>query len=251
VHLDEEQLQRLLHGETLPRAERSSREHVAGCADCRRRLAEAEREESEMVALFRAMDSPPPPIRAEAVAARARMVAARAHRFAWLRRAASLLVAVGIAGAAYAMPGSPVRGWVDAIVRQIGGRSEPSAVAPVPSDSAAGVSGISVLPGQRLLVLFKTAQDGGQIHVWLTDGPEVQVQAPVGAATFASGADQLLIENRGFPATFEIRIPRDAPWIEIRVGGDPVFRKQGPRVTTTGSASASGGYLLRLTASGS
>jgi len=213
---------------------------------------EAEREEADVHTLLRALDDPPPRTSPEGVAARAGAVAVgvRAHDSAWLRRAASILLAVGIAGVAYAVPGSPVRGWVRVLVRKVGGRSEPSTMPPYPKDSHAGVSGIALLPGQKFLILLKSAQGGGQALVSLTDGPEVQVRAPAGAATFTSSADQLLIDNRDSLATFEIRIPRDAPWVEIQVGGARVFLKEGPRVTTTGFTSAAGGYVLRLTPSG-
>lgn len=251
MHLDEEQIQRLLHRELPARAGSSAREHVAGCIECRRRLSEAEQEEAEVHGLLHAVDVPPPRIRAEAVALRAELdiVAARTRGSAWLRRAAGVLLAAGIAGAAYAVPGSPVRGWVHTIVQKIGGRPAP-APAPPPGESIAVGAGISVLPEQRLLILFKLAQGDGQVFVSLTDGPEVQVHAPTGAATFTSGAGRLLIDVRDPSAAFEVQIPRSAPWVEIRVGEDRLFLKEGERVSTSGSTSAVGGYLLRLTPSG-
>src|SRR3989442_7090552 len=103
VHLDEEQVQRLLHGELSPGAKTSAREHLAGCADCRRRVSEAEQEEVEVYALLQTVDRPPPQMTAGAIAARA-----RTHHFAWVRRAAAILLAVGVATAAYAVPGSPL-----------------------------------------------------------------------------------------------------------------------------------------------
>ena len=255
MHLDEEQVQRLLHGEVPPQAASDAREHVAGCTDCRRRLAEAERQENEVDALLRAVDDPlPPRISAEAVVARAQQagVAAGAGAggpdFAWLRRAAGVVVVVGIAGAAFALPGSPVRKWVHAIVQKMGGRPGPTPGAP--GDSAAIGAGISVLPEQKLLILFKSAEGDGQVFVSLTDEPEVQVHAPTGAASFTSSADQLLIDVQDASATFEVEIPRSAPWVEIQTGTGQVFLKEGERVTTKGSKDAVGGYLFRLAPSG-
>ncbi len=72
MHLDEEQVQRLLHGELSRPVETSAREHLAGCSDCRRRVAEAQREEEEVYALLSHVDHPGPRIDAGAVAARAR-----------------------------------------------------------------------------------------------------------------------------------------------------------------------------------
>ena len=84
---------------------------------------EAQREEAELNALFRVLDDPPPAVSAEALALRAVMdkAAARTRGSGWMRRAAAVLLVVGVAGAAYAIPGSPVRGWVQDFTRKLGG----------------------------------------------------------------------------------------------------------------------------------
>jgi hypothetical protein len=242
MHLDEEQIQRLLHGELAPAADTSARQHLAECADCRRRIAEAEREEDEVYALLRQVDHPPPPVDADAIAARA-----RTRNFGWGRRAAGILVALGLAGAAYAAPGSPLPAWVEAVKEWIGDRpdSSPSAPAPVQAPEPR-VAGIAVDPGQNLLILFTSPHAEGQAQVWLTDGTEVVVRAPIGAAIFSSDVDRLVIENHGSPASFEIGIPRSAPRVEIRVGGNRIFLKEGSRVRTEKSTDAQGLYLLPL-----
>jgi len=201
-------------------------------------------------ALLHAVDDPAPPrISAEAVAVRAQAPRVAPGPpvvdLAFLRRAAAILIVVGIAGAAYAVPGSPVREWVHAIVERMGGRPAPTP-GPAPGESPAIGAGISVLPGQRLLILFQSAEGDGQVFVSLTDEPEVQVHAPTGAASFTSSADQLLIAVQDPSATFEVEIPRSAPWVEIQTGKGQVFLKEGERVTTKGSKDAVGGYLFRL-----
>ena len=45
IHLDDERLQRLLHGELDTAAAAAARDHLAGCAACAARLDEAERDE--------------------------------------------------------------------------------------------------------------------------------------------------------------------------------------------------------------
>ncbi len=247
MHLDEEQIQRLLHGELAPPAETSARQHLAECTDCRGRVAEAEREEDEVYALLRQVDHPPPPVDADAVAARA-----RAHDFGWGRWAAGILVALGLASAAYAAPGSPLPAWVEAFREWIGGRPDPSPSAPAPVRAPEPrVAGIAVAPGQKLLILFTSPQAEGQAQVSLTDGAEVVVRAPIGAAIFSSDVDRLVIDNQGSAAIFEIEVPRAAPRVEIRVGADRIFLKEGRRVTTEKSTKARGLYLLPLMPSGS
>lgn len=246
THLDEEQVQRLLHGELLPPAETAARAHLTACADCRQRLTQAEREEGEIDALLRHLDHPPPAIEAGAVAARA-----RAREFGWSRWAAGLLLTLGMAGAAYAAPGSPLPGWVAAVAEWMGGgpARSPSAPAPAPAPPpppSTGFAGIAVAPGRALLILFTSPQAEGRALVSLTDGGEVVVRALSGTATFTSDEDRLVIDDRDSAASFEIEIPRAAPWIEIRVGRVRIFLKDGPRVTTRQSPDTLGRYLLPL-----
>jgi len=245
MHLDEERIQRVLHGELPSALERAARAHLAGCVECRRSLAEAEREEREVNSLLAMIDEPVPPVRAEAVALRAELMAAasRTERSAWLRRAAAFVLVAGIAGAAYAIPGSPLREWVHSITEKMAGRPERNAVSqPVTT----GVSGISVDAGPRLVILFTGDGLDGQVRVTLSDGSQVQIQAPAGAATFTSSSEYLLIGVKNPAANFDVRVPRSAPWVEIRAGDNRLFLKEGQRISTSGSSSA-GDYVLRLT----
>lgn len=249
MHLDEEQVQRLLHGELKPPAETSVREHLAGCDDCYRRIAEMEREEEEVYALLRHVDHPPPRIDAHAVAAKA-----RSRDFAWGwgsgwgRRAAGLLLMLGFAGVAYALPGSPLREWVQAIVQRMEPRPAPSSLVSVPAQASdAGVAGIAVAPGRALVILFTSRQAAGHARVSLIDGPEVTVRAPIGAATFTSDVDRLVIDNPSSSATFDIQIPRTAPRVEIQVAGNRIFLKEGSHVSPLKSGETGGSYLLPLT----
>lgn len=250
MHLDEEQVQRLLHHELAPGEgegrETSVREHLGWCAECRGRVAAAEREENDVFALLRQLDHPPPRVEAQSVAARA-----RARGVSWSRWAAGIVLALGLAGAAYAAPGSPLPAWVRAVVNWIGDRPDSgapaSAQAPVPGP---GVGGIAVAPGRELVILFTAPQVEGQARVSLTDGADVVVRAPSGAATFTSDVNRLVIDNTGeaSSATFEIEIPRAAPRVEIRVEAVRLFLKDGPRITAAaGSTELRGSYLLGLT----
>ncbi len=221
MHLDEEQLQRLLHDELGARAMPGAREHLAECTECRERFVEAQRDEGEIFALLRRVDHAVPAIDPETVAARARGVGA-----VWGRWAAGILLFLGVAGVAYALPGSPLRDWVGSVVAWIGDSDQPpTGPAPVQAPDDEEVAGIAAIPGQQFVIAFESSETGGQAQVSLTEGEEVTVRAPIGAASFTSAADRLVIANSGSGATFKIEIPRTAPRVEIRVAGNRVFLK--------------------------
>lgn len=244
MHIDDEQVQRLLHGELGPRTEAAVREHVAGCGGCRDRVALAAGDEEQVQALFRLVDHAPPLVTVEMIAARA-----RGRGAGWGRWAAGVVLALGVAGAAYALPGSPLRAWVEAVATWFGAGADTSPRAPT-SDPApeASVAGLAVVPGRELVIVFTSPQTEGQVRVSLTDGAEVMVRAVNGAPTFTSYADRLVIDNQGSTARFEIQIPRAAPRVEIEVTGARVFLKDGPRVSTPFPADSAGFHLLPLRA---
>ena len=195
---------------------------------------DTERGDDEIAALLRHVDHPPPRIKAEEIIARA-----KARDLVWLRRAAVAVLALGVAGAAYAATGSTIRGWLRIVVERIEGPPSPAPeVAP---------AGIAVAPGERLLIVFTSVHAGGEARVSLTQGAEVVVRAPNGSATFTSEADRLVIDNSGPPASFDIEIPSAAPRVEIRVAGTRVLLKEGTRITTDGSSTAPGVWLVPLT----
>jgi hypothetical protein len=243
MHLDAEQVQRLLHRERATAAP-EAREHLAACGECRSALDAARRDEDAVHALLRHLDHPAPAITAEALAARARRPA-----LAWGRRAAVVALGLGVAGAAYAAPGSPVPAWLRAAAEWVTGRSES------PRQSPAAVqreqpapAGIAVAPGEVLVIEF-ARPSGGRALVTLTDGVEVEVRASTGAAAFTADGDRLVVDNAG-AADFEILVPREAPRIEIRVAGRRVFFKHGPRVTTEAVADQQGRFALSLAPAG-
>jgi hypothetical protein len=241
MHLDEDQIQRLLHSELPPRAGQSARDHLAECNECRDRLVEAQRDEGEIFALLRRVDHAVPAVDPEKVAARARGVGA-----AWGRWAAGILLFLGVAGAVYALPGSPLRDWVRSVVAWIGDSDEPPQVPAQVQAPDGGVAGIAAIPGRRFVIAFESPVPGGQAQVSLTEGEEVTVRAPIGAASFTSAADGLVITNSGSGATFKIEIPRTAPRVEIRVAGNRIFLKEGSRVLTESLAENGNRYLIPL-----
>ncbi|HZI73850.1 MAG TPA: hypothetical protein VFD73_07440, partial [Gemmatimonadales bacterium] len=108
MHLGEEQIQRLLEhdGESFPGGH--GQEHLQSCAECRARLAEAEREESWLFERLHLLDHPVPAVSLREVISRSRR-----RLPPWVRVAAGVLLAVATAGAAYAFPGSALPHWVE------------------------------------------------------------------------------------------------------------------------------------------
>jgi hypothetical protein len=236
VHLDDEQLQRVLHREQDAETSRSAAEHLRTCGECNARLSEAEREQVEVYGLLRLVDRPPPAITPEQVAARA-----RARDRGWGTWAAGILLAAAAAGAAFAMPGSPLREWTLDARDWIRGGEKPSEPVAPPL-----MAGLAVPPGDRLVILFERSYPQSKARVALVDGAEVRVRGPSGGATFGTEADTLRIGNRDSTATFEIEIPRDARNLEIRVTGARIFAKDGPRIVVPGADEADSVFLLPL-----
>ena len=243
MHLDQEQVQRLMHRELGP-AESTVRGHLETCQECRFKVAEAAEGEVWILARLRGLDHPVPRVNPRTLLP-ARRSAARGYQ----RLAAGIVLAVAAAGAAYALPGSPLPGVVHRIVelvRGTPGHQAPTGITPQPE--AGFQAGIAVNPGDRLTILFP-AQSGGWAVVSLADGGDVMVRALDGA-TFTSDVDRLLIEHRAvLEPRYEIQIPRAAPLVEIQVGGRRVLLQQRGRIITGVAPDAQGRYRLALSGS--
>jgi hypothetical protein len=242
MHLDEEQLQRVLHGE-LGNREAAAREHLETCPECRYRVSEAKREESWVFDRLHRLDHATPKVSAQ-VMSRSRGGASYRQRLA-----AGIFLAVVAAGAAYAIPGSPLPRVVSRIIQAVsGGPSHQPPILVTPSLPPAAEAGIVVAAGQRLLIVFPRVQSGGEATVSLTEGPDVVVRAPDGAA-FTSDVDRLSIDSVRPGSRFEIQIPRTALLVEIRAGGRRLFLKRLSRVVTDAHPDDEGHYRLPLSGS--
>src|SRR5687767_2402272 len=221
MHLEDERIQRILHDEGDVAERRESALHLAGCAECARRMEDAEREERWLFDRLRQLDGQTPGVQAATVVRRARTIGE-----VWGRRAAGILLVVIGAGAAFA---SPLPVWVRRVAERIAGPSvqrPPSAATIVPDPTTAG---LVVAPGSRFTIRFAAEQAAGRATVRLSNGAHIVARALHGAATFTTDVDRLGIENRGSTADYEIELPRGAPWVEIQVEGRRLFLKEGPR----------------------
>jgi len=240
MHIDNEPLQRFLHGQLDARARSDARAHFADCAECRDRLAAAEREEAALASLLGHLDHTPRPTSAHALLREA----ALRQRDAFRRAAATILLTLGTAATVWALPAS--RNW---IVDRFGSnpqRVESGSPAPQPTTSPA-ISGIGVPFGTRLVIEFAAPQAAGHADIVFSDeGEEIRIRT-VGQAVFDVVADdRVSIQNRGSTADFEIAIPRAAPYVEVRVGEVRIFLKEGASITAGEAARTDGSYTLPL-----
>ena len=241
MHLDEERLERLLHGELAGDDSAAARSHLLGCAECRARVAAAERDEREVFDLIGAVDHPVPAVTVDAVIDRA-----GARRRPWHRSAAAAVLLLGLGGAAYALPGSPLRRWVGAAIERMSGGPGGIVPDPVRVDPPEDGAGIAVAPGADLLIEFTGPETGGSARLVLSDAGEVTIRAPAGAATFRSDANRVAVHRTGTRARFDIELPRSAPRVEVRVGARRIFLKEGARTTSDAPPGPDGAWILVL-----
>ena len=244
MHLDDEQVQRLLHGELAAQAHASARGHLEACAECRSRLTEAEREEAWVLDRLRRLDHTPP-----RVSVRTLMNVPSHRARAWGRLAAGIFLALAGVGVAYATPGSPLPRVLDRLIHWIGAAPERQ-TPPAPSRRAGeSQAGIAVAPGDGLTIVFLSGQPDDTAVVSLTDGREVVVRAIGGMTTFTSDAERLVIDHHGPAARFEILIPRSAPSVQLLVGDRQVFVKKASSIVSDTRPGAPGRYVVPLSRS--
>jgi len=241
MHLSEEQVQRLIHGELAPAP---AREHLSSCPECRDRVDQAQGEEQWVLGRLEALDHALPPIQAADIVRSARSRSLPA----WGRWAAGIFLGAAVAGAAYAAPGSPLPKLLNRLIESIDTRAGPARPAN-PPDRAEAQAGIAVAPGNRLIVSFRAAAVGDTAVVSLSDGGEVVIQARGARTSFTSEPERVMVGHEGGPGRFRIQIPRSAPLVEIEASGRRLLLKQGSRVTAEVSPDSGGHYFLPLVSS--
>lgn len=236
MHLDAECVERWLHDELEPGARRDAAAHLAQCAECRARVEAAAAEEAWIRG---ALATLPSPAIAAPVVSDLRRQESRRRLAGW---AAAILLSVTAAGTAYALPGSPLPGWVSAAREWFA----PPAPAPAPRRLTPSVTGL-VLPGEpRLTIRFAGVASTGQARVALVDTGGVRVRMTPGAATFTTSPGLLVITIVDSGASFELDIPRDAPLVAVEAGGARRFLKEGGSVTLSLPGDSAGRYAVPL-----
>jgi hypothetical protein len=238
MHLDREQVELALDAG----AEQGSdmEQHLRTCSECQARLDQARREDAWIRERLGLLDHVLPPITARSVVARA----GRSWR-GWERLAASIILALAAAGAAYAAPGSPLPGLIRRLVHGAAPTVRPSEAPPAPG-ARPSQSGIAVSPGDRLTIEFASPESGDTAVVSLSDDSEVTIRASGGKTTFASEPNRLIVRQSGAPARFEIQIPREALAVALKVGERSILIKRNTTVTSDIKPDSAGRYLLPI-----
>jgi len=239
MHLDREQVELALDPSLRQASEVEL--HLRTCSECQARLDQARGEDAWIRDRLGLLDHVLPPITARSVVARA----GRSWR-GWQRVAASIILALAAAGAAYAAPGSPLPGLIKRLVHGEEVPAPSPRETPLLPDTLVSRAGIAVVPGDRLTIEFASPEPGDTAVVSLSDGSEVTVRAAGGKTTFASEADRLIVRQSRAPARIEIRIPRTAPAVELKVGQRSILMKRNSRVTTDIVPDSAGRYLLPI-----
>jgi hypothetical protein len=234
MHLDIETLERALHDELDPEPGEAVERHLASCPTCADRLTEARRDERRLFGLLEELDHEPPAINWGAVTRESRSGGSARSLIA--ASVAFLLVASGIL---FAIPGSPLRKFLESVL------ADTETVASAPEDPA--VSGIAVEPADPFDVRFVASQRTGRIRITLVSSKRLELKVVGDPVELESGVDRLLISNEGSGSSYELLVPRALGSIRVRVGESTVFDKQGERIRTPRTPDSTGAYVIEMT----
>jgi hypothetical protein len=236
MHLDDDGIQRLIHGEIREEDEAWVEEHLTSCPTCARLADEAREEDGRILELFRELDHPAPPASAPKIDPRTLRRPVR-----W---AAAVVGLLGVSTAAYAAPGSPFPGWVRQLVEMLATAPQPPKS--TPPGAATTTSGISVAAGSSLSLTFTSADWVGSLLISVEEVSEVAVEAVGIGASFTTDTGLLRVEPEGTNGQFRIRIPLDAPRVEVLLGAEIVFGKYGNVIRTEAPTDDLGRYRIDL-----
>lgn len=234
-HIEEGRLQAWLDGE-LPTGERGAvAAHLASCSACRAVHRELEAVQADTTEALGMLDVRAPDVDGALWEVRRRRARRRSggHRRGMAAAAAVVLLVGG--GAALAMPGSPLRSWIDA------GSDPGSPSAPVPEvrteadeGAALGVT-VDLLDGS-IEVAFLEAPPGMVLEVEPTSERRAGVFAPP-ASRFRTAPGRVEVRVSGPGEILRVRVPSSARGAEIRVNGEVVARvRDGDLILPTGAA---------------
>lgn len=219
THLDEGTLQAFLDDELRSRDRAAAAEHLMACAECRATHDELSRAKALFAEVVASLDTPPrlPAMRAPVAVPRRRIVAGGS-----VVRAA-VLVLILAAAASAAVPGSPVREWITAAVREE--PAPPATPAPVtgtaPAPAAPLPVGVALSPGVAGVDVELREVQAASIRLVTFGGPVVAVSATGGTTdpSFRTGADLIQVRG-GDGGEILVQVPRTASDVRLLVDGE-------------------------------
>lgn len=211
--------------------------HLESCPHCQSAMESAHERAARIEGVLSEVPAPVDLAGAKR-AVRARMDARRAverprrvKAYGHLGRAAAILV-LG-AGAAYALPGSPIRGWLESSSSEVGSVT----TAATAEALAAEAGGIEVPVTDRLSVILTAVEAGSPVEIVLLDEAVSRITAPAGSTY--SFADQR-IEASLTAGPIRIEIPRSLTTVLIMVNGVSVMEGPATNPTLRGAVEVDG-----------
>ncbi len=242
-HPSDAMIRAFLDGEA-GRAESEIQAHLSACAGCRARAGEQGRREAVVAEALSLVDVPPPLERARAAIRRHERESGR-----WaglvrrnLPRVASVAVLL-TAGAAAALPGSPIRSWLTREWAELSGSGDSSAVTSLTTGEAA--SDMAGGEAERVGATIPYTPEGIELHVsglnpessltvLLVQGTEAGIFSSEGTR-FRSQTGRLEAEDP--PGDVTVEIPVTTPGARLVVNGEVYLRKTGEVLEILGPVS--------------
>jgi hypothetical protein len=226
THLDDGTIGALLHDELPPATGDQARSHIAECASCRSLLERAREEDRWTREHLARLDVPAPRANLAGIRQASRRQRAARH---W-RRAALIVVVVGGASLAWAL--TPLPEFARRLLSPGAVPQRPIPTSATQQDTVAvnPVTGISVVPTERLVIAFDAWQEAGEIQIRLADRVDVSLVALDGEVRLESREGMVIVHNRDARATYDVEVPRAARDVEVTVGTTPLWHKRGDAI---------------------
>jgi len=244
THLDEGQLLALRDDPAL--APDGTLGHVEACAVCRGALADIRLQARAVARALDALDTNGwnfdgarervrlrVSAHAGAAADAPSLPGRRTRGAAWTLSRAAGLILVAAAGLS-ALPGSPVRSWIEQAMSPAAVEQAPAAVEaePVVEPAVAEAAGIRLpLAGGPLSVVLRGAAPGTEIRVTWIPGSEAAVFAPVGSR-FTSGEGKM--EALLVSGPVRVELPRSVLPVSLEVNGRIYIRNTAEGLNVSG-----------------
>lgn len=198
-------------------------EHLDGCAVCSEAMADAKARADVVARSLRALDGGPPiDVDAAKAAVRRRLDQQREAPqgavpglYRSLGRAAILVLLAS--GAVYALPNSPLRGWL------AGGEEAVAPAMGVGAEVPTATEGIEVaVPSEGLTISLSSVRVGQRIEVTWVDGERASVEAG-SDSRYQVSATGLQVDVT--PGDVRLRLPMDAGPLIVEVDGRMVLQR--------------------------